>query len=421
MTSTRTPATSSADRAPQSVVKQPLVERGIPTAVEAVLQLQGEIGNHAVQRLLCGRAASHVQRQPAPASAPPGTAAAPPDQTTPQQIDYDSMSVADLRMEYVVLDYMLRFPIGPLRGLAPALRVELEKLTQALVGKITAEQVSSLLTQFQTISVFVPGTSQPLPAGQVGPPAPKQVTFHAAYYINTDAAKAHVQSARDASQFSKIVKAVNASGSPSTIQSGGKAYGGGSAALVGKSTPDNVRQFTQEALNNGAVRKYALQQGTLPASKQLSDLSDGDAAAVVQSWVLDNGVGVDCSGFVLQAAIKARDEVRKELRALGVPEGKLPKALSHEERNAKSFESGPLVAHPTDLQPGDAWVLNSGKHVKIVTAVRRASNAGGDPVIEIDTAESAGDSTHTAKGPVAGTRQTRSLTVFGLGGSFHRI
>ena len=66
-------------------------------------------------------------------------------------------------------------------------------------------------------------------------------------------------------------------------------------------------------------------------------------------------------------------------------------------------------------------VLNNGKHVKIVTAVRHATNAKGRPVIEIDTAESAGDSTHTAKGPVAGTKQTKSLTIFGLGGSFHRI
>jgi hypothetical protein len=99
----------------------------------------------------------------------------------------------------------------------------------------------------------------------------------------------------------------------------------------------------------------------------------------------------------------------------------LPKEISHEERRARSFDEGTKVMKPSDLRPGDAWVLNSGRHVKIVIDVRQSKNAKGDPIIEFDTAESAGHSTDFSKGPTQGTKQTKSLGKFGLDGSFHRI
>jgi hypothetical protein len=387
----------------------------------SVLQLQRKAGNQAVQRLLRISAETpSIQRQPAPpATSGPAGATTSATPAVPAPMDYTTMSADALRTQFGMLRFLAQWPL--MAAFAPVLRAEAEKVKLALISKISSEEIKALLNEFQTISVSIPGTSQTLPPGQLGPAPPKQTTFHAAYYINTKAAQANIKSARDASQFGNIVKTLNASGAKSVIQSGGKGYGAGSAVLVGKATPDNVRQFTQEALNNGTIRKYAVQKGKLTGAKQLDSLSDADAQQLIQDWALANGVGVDCSGFVLQAAIRARDAVRADLTKLGVPEGEQPKALGHEERNAASFANGAKVAKPTDLRAGDAWVLNNGHHVKIVTGVRQATNAKGDPVIEIETAESAGDSTHTSKGPIAGTKQTKSLKVFGLGGSFHRI
>jgi hypothetical protein len=379
--------------------------------------LQRTVGNRQVQRLLLS-SEQRLRRSPAAGG---GGAAVRATTTPPVPLDYSKMSQAELKTQYAVVQLMLMTSFPPLNAIAPLLQQEAEKIKQALIDKIVTDQIKSLLSQFQTISVFIPGTTQPLPPGQLGPPAPKTVTFHAAYFINTDTAKATVKTSRDTSHFGTIVKSRDESGQTSLIESGGRRYGSGTAVRVGKATPDNVRQFVQEALDNDTIRKYAFQKGKLAGNQQLSSLSDADAREVVQEWVIANGVGVDCSGFVLQAAVQARDAVRNELRGLGIPESKLPKELGHEERRAKSFDEGTKVAKPSDLRSGDAWVLNNGRHVKIVIDVRQAKNAKGDPVIEFDTAESAGDSTRFATGPTQGTKQTKSLSTFGLGGSFHRI
>jgi hypothetical protein len=104
--------------------------------------------------------------------------------------------------------------------------------------------------------------------------------------------------------------------------------------------------------------------------------------------------------------------------------------VGHEERRAKSFKGGPAVTAPTELRPGDAWVVRDGKHIRIVIAVREAANAKGEDCIEFDTAESAGDSTKSIPGPVTQTWRTHSRERINpvtddkgkrQPGSFHRI
>lgn len=382
--------------------------------------LLGTLGNRALQRLLLAQPGlvRSLQRSPDGGS----SVTAPPASAPPAEVDYSQFTTSELRLRYAAVQLVLfSLQATPASALTGQWQQAAEQIKQALIDKLAAEQIQTLLSEFQAISVFIPGTAQPLAAGQFGPPAPKTVTFHAAYFINTDTAKAHVKTARDASSFGGLAKARNKSGDTSLIQSGGKDYGSGSAVRVGKASPEDVRQFVQAALNDGTIRAFAVQQGKLTGQQALSALSDADAAQVVQDWVIATGVGVDCSGFVLQAAVRAREAVRAELRGLGVPEDQLPGALGREERNAKSFKSGPAVIHPRDLRVGDAWVLNSGKHVKIILAVRPATNAQGQPTIEFDTAESAGDSTHTATGPTRKTQKAKNLAQFGLAGSFHRI
>jgi hypothetical protein len=391
----------------------------------SLLNLQHMVGNQAVQRLLLQRkielqtkGEQRIQRAPPTASAAP--AAGAQAAAMPAPADYSKMSEAELRTQYAVIQFMLMTPPLPMfKAFIDILQKESEKIKQALIDRIVKEQIKSLLSQFQTISVKIPGAT--LPPGQMGPPAPRPITFHAAYFINTDTAKEYVKDARDKSDFSDIVKSENKSGETSVIQSSGKEYKSGAAVKVGKATPENVQQFTQEAIDNGTIRSYAIQKNKLTASQQLSDLGTEEAGKLVQDWVIDNGVGVDCSGFVLQAAIRARDAVRDELRGLGIPDDKLPKEVGHEERKAKSFDQGTKVDHPKDLRPGDAWVLNNGAHVKIVIETREISKPNGSKAIEIDTAESAGGSTDTDTGPTQGKKQTTSLTVFGISGSFHRI
>jgi hypothetical protein len=151
------------------------------------------------------------------------------------------------------------------------------------------------------------------------------------------------------------------------------------------------------------------------------------------------GVGVDCSGFVLQAAIRAREAERAAISLrnvlgglFGLPPQPLPPERSHRMRKAVSFRRGPRVRRPTDLRPGDAWVVRGGGHVRIVTAVRERTLPGGRAVIEFDTAESSGDWRQPLPGPVARTWRTRSRRRFHSirsvghtarprGGTFHRI
>jgi hypothetical protein len=312
---------------------------------------------------------------------------------------------------------------------------------QSLLDEVVSASIAATLRSFQQIPVTVT-EHIPLPAGQVGPPTPMTKTVHvsAGYFINKSAARKHYAGHRRAAHFGAIIRELRHRGAVSTIlgSSGGQLHAG-RTVQVGKGTPEDIKFFIEEAVRQGTIRRFAIGAGTINRGQHLVDLPEGQLQALIQRWIYHVGVGVDCSGFVLQAAIRAREAERLVIaayNALGSLSGMAPQPLppehSHQIRSASSYRRGPRVRHPSDLRPGDAWVVSGGGHIRIVLAVREVSPPTGPQAIEFDTAESSGRSTRPHPGPTGQTWRTRSRSTFdpirrvrGQGGatrgSFHRI
>jgi hypothetical protein len=292
---------------------------------------------------------------------------------------------------------------------------------------IETATIAEKLKSFREIKVYVKGPAEMKPAKPPGisqeiPGAPgldfdlphyplKEVTVHAAYFINTTAAQTSFHSANS---FKKVVKALKQktlieTGEPPNTQQ----YSQGQAVNLGKSTPDDVQAFVDEALEQGAVKTYAHAtepfKGQFPAGKtELFDLPDTGLHDVIQQWITDNGVGVDCSGFVLQAAIAVREKIQAAYKAKGIPvPDQYKEGISHTERSASSFASGTARSSPKDIKLGDAWVIGT-HHVRIVASTPFEV----DGQIQFDADESYGDSSQTTVGPIGHTWRTHSTTAF---------
>jgi hypothetical protein len=305
-------------------------------------------------------------------------------------------------------------------------------LTQAVVDRIVSSIILSELDKFQNILIDVIG-SVPLPQGQQGPPAPISIRVHvqAAYFINTATARAHYRQARRAAHFAAIIRALRRRREVSLIEGGRGPRSVGRAVELGKATPEDIKKFVEEALSQGIILRYAIRIRQLRQGQQLTDLGQRRLQTLIQRWVRHVGIGIDCSGFVQVAAIRAREAVRTTALAagfLGFPTVPLLPEVSHRERDI--LRRGPRVRRPTDLRPGDAWFV--GGHMRIVSTVRRITLPNGRIVIEFTTAESSGGSRQPLPGPVARTWRTRSLRAFNpitrvghrrgaIGGTFHRI
>jgi hypothetical protein len=293
------------------------------------------------------------------------------------------------------------------------------------IDRIVCAAVLGQLHDFNQIAIDVvppPGT----PAA-----SPVTVAVHAVYFINTPSARAHYAAARrqdylsqGVDEFSELVRALDRRDSLLEPGHEDRRYSAGLAVQVGKATPEDVRRFVEEALKRGVIEGYARHQGRLSNRQQLTGLPPAMLAGLIQDWVADTGVGVDCSGFVLQAAIRARDAVRREAGRRGAP---APPEVNHKERYAVAFCEGPAVQSASELRPGDAWVLGT-EHVRIVSSVLRVGDQ-----IQFSSAESSGTSTSPSPGLVSRTWRTRDLERLhpialaagpasaAGGGSFHRI
>ena len=236
----------------------------------------------------------------------------------------------------------------------------------------------------------------------------KTVTVHAAYFINTTTAQAAYHQDPN---FAKVQAALK---QKSLIEyAEGKPYSSGMAVKMGKSTPADVKAFVEEALRQDVIRKYAHAtdpyKGQFPAGKnELVDLPEATLQGAIQQWITDNGVGVDCSGFVLQAAIAVREKIKAvaKQKGMAVP-AEYAGDIKHTERSAASFASGTARAAPTDIKLGDAWVIGT-THVRIVASTPIEA----DDQIQFDADESQGDSSHTTVGPTTHTWRTHSKTAF---------
>lgn len=316
-------------------------------------------------------------------------------------------------------------------------------LPDSVVDQVVQETIIKELNRYRNILVKITGsTGVSSPGAALPAPVTKTVTVQATYFINSN--RATYGSRRRANDFNRIVDVLRDRGEVSEIQTtkGGQLSSGRTVEL-GKATPDDIRVFIQEAVDQGIIRQYAITQGILKKGQQLVGLSQNQLQNLIQDWVDYTGVGVDCSGFVLYASIRARERVRETAQAsnwllelFNLPmQFDVPPELKHEIRSARSYSGGPQITVPTDLRPGDAWVVRGvrgGDHIRIVTRVEEVTLSGGGRAIEFDTAESS--SAGTRPGPVDKTWRTASLTNFnpivflstGLprgstSGTFHRI
>jgi hypothetical protein len=301
------------------------------------------------------------------------------------------------------------------------------------VDDLVSAEITAVVREFNNVVVGVRSPGSQLSGAQSGPGPSRsvQVAVRAVYYVNLPLARSHYAAARrqdllsqGQDEFGALVAALR--GRPSLLESAddGRRYSAGRAVEVGKATAEDVGWFVNEALDRGVVARYALQEGRLPAGRQLTDLSPQALIEAVQGWINATGVGVDCSGLALQAAIRAREAVRQLAADRGV-QG--PRQISHRERDAASFARGPVVTAASDLHPGDAWVLRGGEHVRMVSAVRQLANQ-----VEFESVESSGTETRPTPGPVKRTWRSHSLAgihpiVLWAGpepgraeGSFHR-
>lgn len=242
------------------------------------------------------------------------------------------------------------------------------KLTEDELNLIVQNNILEKLEQFRRIPIVVRGLvaqeEDMTFASFTYPELEQTVLVDAAYFINTNTATNNFQ--HNAADFRRIVRSVNASLPNQSLIVSGVPYSRGRAVQVGKATPEDLRLFIQEAIDQGIVRDYAVSVGGLSPNGQLVELNASNLKLIIDSWVDQRGVGVDCSGFVLQALIDARDKIRKAYEDRGVARA-MPPSMSRSERSAASFSAGTPVTAPISLRPGDVWVSTNGGHVRVVT------------------------------------------------------
>jgi hypothetical protein len=311
---------------------------------------------------------------------------------------------------------------GPLLSRQPA-AASPQAPSQQEIDDAVRDSIAATLDSFRRIVVDVHGGRED-PVRQQSVGIVVQVDVQAAYFINRPKARQHFAAARGVA-FNAVARALRRA---TLLTGGGNVRTAGRAVELGKATPADVKEFVEEALRRGDVHRWAVAQRRIAPAQQLVDLPLPDLRAVIQDWIYHVGAGVDCSGFVQQAAIAARDAMRG-LIAAGGPQAALPPVIANPERNARSFRAGTAVNAPADLRPGDAWVTGDLAHVRIVSAVRPAPPPAAG--VDFDTAESSGSSTQSREGPVFRTWRTRSAAAFhpitplsggrSRGGTFHRL
>ncbi len=308
----------------------------------------------------------------------------------------------------------------------------------AIVGKSLIET----LHRFQTIPIRVQGVVNiEGPSGARCTEQTKLINVSAHYFINTSTARHHYRKARRQQNFSAIVNALRKRKELSIIRSSkDKALNKGRAVEVGKGSPDDIKAFVEEALSQDIIKRYGVSIGAMTENQQLIDLPKSNIQILIQDWMRQTGIGVDCSGFVVQAAYHAREAIRADLetknQSLEARDSSdrydIAGARELKVRNAQSFTSGQEVESPIDMRPGDAWVVSNGSHIRIVTSIQQFTKGDGVGAIRFETAESSGSSKQAMPGPTRRIWKTFSIDTFepikrvdGSGGnvegSFYRI
>jgi hypothetical protein len=312
-----------------------------------------------------------------------------------------------------------------------------EEFTQEKIDQIVSDMIADQLEKYNNIPVIVKekvpiagaegsqpssaeqetaetsGESSPPEEAGASQPASKTVTkkvkVRAVYFINRH--KDQVKAARKAAGFGQIADTIDVQLSELMGGSTKKGYhllGAGRAVEVGKATPEDIELFLDQAVKSGEILNYGLREGVLKEGGQLVDLSNEALSKLIQDWMYATGVGVDCSGFINIALVRAREEIRDQMRAAGVPDEELPRSLARMQR--PQLNKKKEVTDPTELRPGDVWVTHNGGHVRVIMTAQEKVDESGKSIMEFVTAES---TTTGETGPAEKKWHTDSLKTIG--------
>jgi hypothetical protein len=191
------------------------------------------------------------------------------------------------------------------------------------------EELEQFLERFSNIEVTVRWTEE-------GTERSDTVTVHPPYFMNS--ARAERSAQRLAAALEQRTRA-----SPEMQrfigEVGGSARRGGMGmgrALVGKSTPEDIQTILQQALDRGLVQ----------AQGGRSHPNSAD----LRQWLVQYGIGIDCSGFVSQALNRLME--RGHGRDLESSETINTNSAGLQGGN-RQFER---VDRPDQLRPGDTTI-----------------------------------------------------------------
>jgi hypothetical protein len=303
--------------------------------------------------------------------------------------------------------------------------------TQEVLDEIVGDMIAEQLEKYNNITVTIkekvpvasaegsqgaaeasgesPSQEQAATAQPASKTVTKKVKVRAVYFINRK--KDEVKAARKAAGFGQIADTIDVHLSELKGGSNKKGYhflGAGRAVEVGKATPEDIELFMDAAAEKGEFQNYGRQEGVLKEGEFPVDLGNEALQKLIQDWMYATGVGVDCSGFINIALVRAREKVRADMRAAGVPEDELPKSLARMQR--PKLNKNKEVTNPAELRPGDVWVTNNGGHVRVIMHVSEKVEDSGEEVIEFITAES---TTSGVTGPFEKKWQTKKQKTMG--------
>lgn len=313
---------------------------------------------------------------------------------------------------------------GALQEEAGSGELSQEQFSQEKIDEIVSEIIAEELDKYNSIPVVIkeerpvtPPAASQVPAGaapaepagaapqEQNQPAEKtsqtvtEIVFVKAHYF-MNPGSAEVKAARKAAGFDRIANSLG----DQLSELNGKAgrLTAATAVKFGKATPEDLAAFMDQVVSVGAIHKFGREKRLLKEGDLLVDLDPDSLQKLIQDWMFSVRAGVDCTGIINIALVRAREKVREEMRAAGIPEEELPKSLGRGQRPVKGDE----VTKATDLRPGDIWVTREGEHVRIVMEAHEGVDKKGNPVIEFKTAES---SSIKGVGPIDKAWHTQSL------------
>ncbi len=204
---------------------------------------------------------------------------------------------------------------------------------------IIQRKLEEFLTRFSNIPISVPVKAADMPTTTI-------VFVKPPYFLNEQRTQRSIQRLARAKSNRK---AATGSEMQAPIPTSSK-------ALTGKSTPEEIQRVLQEAVNTGK----------LVASDQQQHLESED----LRNWLIQYGIGIDCSGFVSQAINEVMLEIYERaavstdgLRKLNRGSGQLKGGRKDFLRIKESFE----------LRPGDT--MHTKGHIRIITQVESDGRA----------------------------------------------